>query len=251
VDFTRQPIIETVITAKEGFKLVIRNSKATGVEEYFVDAVEVVSFGGTFFFRTSEKPKPFLLPATDYEVLEVREARMVLKNVGVDKDKSIKIGGGKESVKQVEEEKKESAKTEKRREKRKNLRRRRGERQEEGGELKKEDLSDESTSEELFTPAQAKSLGEHVVEEKLDLSKRPPHLVPPPTSLISETLEKQYRGNELFKGAFYAKSEEAQSESAPKSEDAFPVLSAEEASKEFFDSEITNIPVMPNDEITS
>jgi len=94
VDFTREPIIETVITPKEGCKLVVRSSKSTGQEEYFVDAVEVVSFGHSFFFRSLERPKTFFVPATDYEILEVRETRMVLKNVGI--DRTIKIGGGRE-----------------------------------------------------------------------------------------------------------------------------------------------------------
>lgn len=95
MDFTREPIIETVITPKEGFKLVVRSSKNVGQEEYFVDSLEVVSFGNAFFLRSVEKPKSFLVPASDYEVLEVREARIVLKNVGT--DRSIKIGGGREA----------------------------------------------------------------------------------------------------------------------------------------------------------
>ena len=59
VDFTREPIVETVITPKEGCKLVVRSSKSSGQEEYFVDAVEVVSFGTSFFFRSLERPKSF------------------------------------------------------------------------------------------------------------------------------------------------------------------------------------------------
>ena len=77
MDFTREPIIETIITPKEGCKLVVRSSKSAGQEEYFVDALEVVSFGGQSFFRSLERPKAFLVPTSDDEVLEVREARMV------------------------------------------------------------------------------------------------------------------------------------------------------------------------------
>ncbi len=95
MNFTREPIIETVITPREGCKLVVRNSKGNGQEDYFVDAVEVVSFGHSFFFRSSERPKPFLVPVGDYEVLELKETRMVLKNVST--DRSIKIGGGREA----------------------------------------------------------------------------------------------------------------------------------------------------------
>lgn len=93
MNFTREPIIETVITPKDGFKLTIRNSKGGSQEEYSVDAIEVVSFGQSMFFRSQERPKSFLLPVTDYEVIEVKETRVVLKNAPL--EGSIKIGGGK------------------------------------------------------------------------------------------------------------------------------------------------------------
>lgn len=95
MNFTREPIIETVITPREGCKLVVRSSKANGQEDYFVDAVEVVSFGHSFFFRSSEKPKSFLVPVSDYEILELRETRMVLKHVPT--ERSVKIGGGRDA----------------------------------------------------------------------------------------------------------------------------------------------------------
>ena len=95
MNFTREPIIETVITPREGCKLVVRNSKGVGQEDYFVDAVEVVSFGHSFFFRSLERPKSFLVPVSDYEILELKETRMVLKNVA--SERSIKIGGGRET----------------------------------------------------------------------------------------------------------------------------------------------------------
>lgn len=95
MNFTREPIIETVITPREGCKLVVRNSKGSGQEDYFVDAVEVVSFGHSFFFRSLERPKSFLVPVSDYEVLELKETRVVLKNATA--ERSIKIGGGRET----------------------------------------------------------------------------------------------------------------------------------------------------------
>lgn len=96
MDFTRQPIIETVISPRDGHKISIRNSKEANQEEYLVNAVEIVSFGPALFFRCLErKPKAFLLPIADYDVVEVKEARMVLKNIST--DKPIKIGEGKSS----------------------------------------------------------------------------------------------------------------------------------------------------------
>ena len=40
MDFTREPVIETIITPRDGFRLVIRKSCQAG-EEFVVDAVEV------------------------------------------------------------------------------------------------------------------------------------------------------------------------------------------------------------------
>ncbi len=88
-------MIETVISPRDGCKLVVRSSKGNGQEDYYVDAVEVVSFGHSFFFRSLERPKSFLVPVSDYEILELRETRMVLKNVS--SERSIKIGGGREA----------------------------------------------------------------------------------------------------------------------------------------------------------
>ena len=107
MDYTREPIIETIITPKEGCKLAVRSSKGLSQEEYFVDAVEVVSFGNSSFFRSLEKPKSFLVPVSDYEILEVRETRMVLKHVGA--DRSIKISGGRDSGRPSRSEQRESS----------------------------------------------------------------------------------------------------------------------------------------------
>lgn len=96
MNFTREPIIETIISAKDGHKLSIKSTKLVAQEEYLVDAIEVVSFGGTYFYRSQERPKAFFLPANDFEVLEVRETRLIVKQPHIEK---VKIGGGKESSK--------------------------------------------------------------------------------------------------------------------------------------------------------
>lgn len=241
MDFTREPIIETVITPKEGCKLVVRSSKSSGQEEYFVDAVEVVSFGSSFFFRSLERPKSFLVPVTDYEILEVREARMVLKNVGL--DKSIKIGGGREAgARQAKETPSERGevlplaeevvtgasaeaglpsgdKTErldKKRDRRRHYRRRRG--REEAVPKEEGSWPSEGTEEETFAGAE-KGAGEKIdlpiprrIEEGEGISTVEPvttasiltSLLPPPPTLISETIAR-YKDNALFKGAFFLK----------------------------------------------
>lgn len=95
MNFTRDPIIETVITPREGCKLVVRSSKGANQEDYYVDALEVVSFGHSFFFRSTERPKSFLVPVSDYEIFESKEPKMALKNASA--DRSIKISGGREA----------------------------------------------------------------------------------------------------------------------------------------------------------
>ena len=176
MNFTREPLIETVITPKEGYKLVVRSSKGGGQEEFFVDAVEVISFGKACFFRSLEKPKCFLVPVIDYEILEVRESRMVIKTGGT--ERGIKIGGGRETSLKVAKEEAplqevETAvvdqRVDKRRERRRSRKRRgKGEAGEEAGE---EFLEMTIPTEE---PKEKKA-------EKLGL-------IPPPSTLISESI---------------------------------------------------------------
>ncbi|MFI5342640.1 MAG: hypothetical protein ACHQUC_00295 [Chlamydiales bacterium] len=231
MDFTREPIIETIITPKEGCKLVVRSSKNAGQEEYFVDAVEVVAFGQAFFFRSLERPKPFLVPIVDYEVLEVREARMVLKNVGI--DRSIKIGGGREtfprSVKSPEREapavvepaykpevpvaaSEEPAEVrlpgrpglEKKRDRRRQYRKRRGVQTIE----KEEEAISAGSAAGMLMEEQAEY---HVQEEPTEAPQTGggmfTSLLQPPPRLISETIN-LYRENAMFKSAFFLTEEE-------------------------------------------
>lgn len=192
MNFTREPIIETIISAKEGYKLSIKSSKGAGVEEYLVDAIEVVSFGGSFFYRSGERPKAFFLPANDYEIVEVRETRLLIKQPSI--EKSIKIGGGKESSKRREEEAKpeaveaegalpteETPKTEQKRDRRRNRRGRRG-------------GAEEAKPQEPQQPEMAK---EAPAEPAVPMP--PPvlsHLLQPPEGLISDSLKKYKRSEE-------------------------------------------------------
>ncbi|MCB1136194.1 MAG: hypothetical protein KDK78_08000 [Chlamydiia bacterium] len=271
MDFTREPIIETVITPREGCKLVLRNSKNGSQEEYFVDAVEVVSFGSGFFFRSLERPKAFLVPVSDYELLEVRETRMVLKNVGV--DRSIKIGGGRESSRSNREpssskaapaapapveaaEGKEEGRTEKKRDRRRHARRRRG--REERAEAKAAEGQEEvdlpsceapqlkgrdkdtpekgSKSKKATQPPAVDSEptdnGELSLEEQLGFSSPMfSTLLPPPPRLISETIS-QYREREEYKGAFFQeKEEEVATEAEAPVEEAAPLPEPEATSE--------------------
>lgn len=172
MNYTREPIIETVITPKEGCKLVLRNSKkGHEQEDHLVDAVEVVSFGNSLFFRSQERPKPFLLPVSDYEVIELKETKMVLK--AVSHDRSIKIAGGKEPAKQPKppQEKQEVSikKTVKRRHRRKKM--------------------ESSQTDETFKPEAKELKGGDKKDETTVSSSVVRGLLPPPTMLIKEKLK--------------------------------------------------------------
>lgn len=97
MDFTRQPMIQTVISPKEGYKLLIRNCKHPSTEEYMVNAIEIVSFGTSLFYRAIEKPKAFLLPVSDYEVIEAKETKMAIKHISTDKTIKISDSSDKDS----------------------------------------------------------------------------------------------------------------------------------------------------------
>ncbi len=182
MNFTRDPIIETVITPKEGFKLQVRPSSGAG-DDYQVDAVEVVAFGNAFFFRSLEKPKAFLLPISDYEIVEVKETRVVLKKASI--DKPIKIAGGrkqqpkaepKEEPKQVEEatssEEKEEEPVKKGRKRKKSRSRKNSKPEKNEGEASTPEVVAEEGTEAAPPPRKMRAL------------------IPPPSALISESISK-------------------------------------------------------------
>ncbi|MBI3237195.1 MAG: hypothetical protein HYZ48_05820 [Chlamydiales bacterium] len=212
MNFTREPIIETVISPKDGFKLLVRSSKGGDGEEYYVDAVEVVCFGRAFFFRSLEKPKAFLVPVSDYEVLEVKETRVALKNVS--HERNIKIGGGREgfgrqrdkeiaspkedlpeSSEELEGEEApmqmEEASSEARTDRRRDRRRHRRRRPSEGGQQQWSDRNKSQESQEHGRPASTSDQvgeGGGAKDETKVSSSMFSALLPPPTTLISQTI---------------------------------------------------------------
>jgi hypothetical protein len=153
----------------------------------------VVSFGNAFFFRGQERPKPFLVPVSDYQVFEVKETRVVLKNAT--HERNIKIGGGREAFKPAkeapveknEEEPKDEASTEakpeKKRERRRNRRRKVSD--------DKKDSDTEVSKEGANAASEAGTEGP-VVEGSEGEKIAPPmftSLLPPPAKLISEQLD--------------------------------------------------------------
>lgn len=194
MNFTRDPIIETVITPREGCKLVVRNSKGAAQEDYLVDAIEVVSFGHSFFFRSIEKPKSFLVPVSDYEVFETKEPRLALKNAAG--ERSIKIGGGREGHRPMKESNapeggdEDLPSGESRSSDRKRDRRRRGRR----GRDRQESFQSAQAPEEMVVREEVRieERGEPLVETQAEV-KAPPFiskLFPPPPTLIKETLSR-------------------------------------------------------------
>lgn len=198
MDFTREPIIETVITPREGYRLVVRSSKSAAQEEHFVDALEVVSFGKALFFRSIERPKPFIVPVGDYEVLEVREPRMVLKAPAQEK-----AHPPKQKVERVEAEKREQApqeqegearpatgegRSDRRRDRRRNLRRRRGQPRDEQAPV--------AAEEKAISPE------EGAADKELTTVPLLSSILPPPTTYVRDQLA-LLREKEDFKGAFF------------------------------------------------
>ncbi|MBS0620266.1 MAG: hypothetical protein JSS61_02270 [Verrucomicrobia bacterium] len=203
MNFTREPIIETIISPREGFKLLVRSSKGGAAEEYYVDAVEVVTFGRALFFRSLERPKPFVVPATDYEVLEVKEARVALKNVS--HERNIKIGGGRDasmrpSTREAAPEREteshaeegepvaaEGQQTESSAGGRSDKRRDRHRRRRRRGGSDEQEWSDRRPAQESPNAEQPRSEGGGQEDEAKVSSPIFSRLIPPPTTLISET----------------------------------------------------------------
>jgi hypothetical protein len=217
VNFTREPIIETIITPKEGFRLVVRGSKQNSNEEFSVEAVEVVSFGLALFFRSLEKPRQFIVPVGDYEVVEVKESRVALKNVQY--EKTIKIGGGKEAVfrKEQDEDKEDEAllppffeeetkaevssvqEEKKQRERHRRRRRRSQEEQEDNSKVEVSSFSKEGVATGPLEASVGENRNFHVGKKILPLEKLEQKkdgfggaisLIPPPTKLISDTIHR-------------------------------------------------------------
>ncbi len=197
MNFTRDPIIETVITPREGCKLVVRSSKGTNQEDYLVDALEVVSFGHSFFFRSIERPKSFLVPVSDYEVFESKEPKMALKNTSA--DRSIKIGGGRDAAPRQQREAPSSEEAPSQHmdrgpmadRKQRDKQRRRGRR----GRDRNDSYAPQQQQEETFSPRE--ELPE-VSEEAMGQAEVPKEkapsfiskLFPPPSTLIKDTMSR-------------------------------------------------------------
>lgn len=209
MNFTREPIIETIITPKEGYRLIVRSSKGVSQEEYSVDALEVVSFGPAIFYRSLERPKPFLVPIADFEVIEMKETRVVLKNVNL--ERSIKIAGGRETPKPQKEQPvyasaaaeeaissapaPQEQNVDKKRDRR-HRRRRRGERSDTRDERRQEETV---PSEGGQPPVMEAGEGGGVRDEAQVSSPTFATLFPPPTTLISQTIAR-YKDQGLSEG---------------------------------------------------
>lgn len=215
MNFTREPLIETVIVPREGCRLVLRSSRNESQEEFTVDAVEIVSFGHALFYRSLEKPRPFLVPVNDYEVVEVKESRVVLKNAQF--ERTIKIGGGREGSLRKEEEEEQvlpialedeiadestpqQPSHDKKRDRggRRNRRRRSSDEREDMRHRVEEQTSPTSQASNLpqdFKPAPPK---EAKPAKEPQAAAPFTHLIPPPTTLISHNIQKykdQQSGN--------------------------------------------------------
>ena len=78
MDFTREPIIESIIVPADGYKLSVRKAAQTD-EGVLLEAVELVSFQNHLFYRSKANKKAFLVPVDQYELVEVRDVKVSLK----------------------------------------------------------------------------------------------------------------------------------------------------------------------------
>lgn len=209
MNFTREPLIETVIVPREGCRLVLRSSRNESQEEFTVDAVEIVSFGPALFYRSLEKPRPFLVPIGDYEVVEVKESRVVLKNAQF--ERTIKIGGGREgSLRKDEDEEQvlpialedeiaDESGTQPSQDKKRDRGRNRNRRRRSSDE--REDMRHrvEEQAPQEFKPAPPPAPPREAQQPKEpQVIPSFSHLIPPPTTLISHNIQKykdQQSGN--------------------------------------------------------
>jgi len=257
VDFTREPIIETIITPREGYRLVVRSSKTLQQEEHFVEAVEMVSFGGACFFR-SLSPRPFIVPCGDYEIIELRQSRMMLKtpsyegqgrasgparqrtyrepvlrerDMGESEKEEILNLLEKEEVPMPERPLREErvvaaeARADKRKDRRRGLRRKRDVQEEsvqgenmQGSDMRGSDMQGEIRQELVMQePVQGVSRPEGYVETAVisgaegvqplqQPSSTPRAVLPPPTTLIRDELQK-LRESDTYRGAFFLREE--------------------------------------------
>ena len=243
MNYTREPIIETVITPKDGFKLLLRNSKGGSQEEYTVDAVEVVSFGQSMFFRSLEKPKSFLLPMGDYEIVEAKETRVVLKNAPL--ERPIKIGGGR-----VQKGNKDKDAEEENPRRRKSSRRRKPSDAEPKNIDESKDKKEPKKVELIPPPSEGVKIvkpdqegGEKKDETKVSSSMFK-SLFPPPPGLISENIQRAEDSAKTEENLFSedvmpkpadAKEEdtpEAKEDDEPKTQDKTPSFPSFEKDKE-------------------
>ncbi|MCK4934436.1 MAG: hypothetical protein KAR79_02505 [Simkaniaceae bacterium] len=214
MNFTREPIIETIISPKDGYKIIVRNSSLESHEEYSVDAIEVVSFGKSFFFRSLERPKSFLVPVEKYEIVETKETRMVIKKAVV--EKSIKIAGGKTpniSTKQTVAEKAEDGQKKDRRK------------------SKKKPTEKAPPKDKKIQETNKALEGGSKKDEVKVSSSGYRSLLPPPKSLISENMER-YKNIENTAGIIPSKKVEPIVESPTEEllqEEIAPAFSFDEA----------------------
>jgi hypothetical protein len=199
------------LSARDGFKLVLKNSKMTTGSEVSAEVIEIVSFSGNVFYRSQDRSKNFLLPASDYEVQEVKDSRLVLKNISLDKSNKLQNPPKEASVREIEEElvaeemgdveavsepaqassSGSSSRLERRRERRRNRRRRQME--EKATQDKQPALSIDSQEAEKVE----ESFDEIKTDEASLAAPIPTiNLIPPPTTLISQTLAR-YKEKEV------------------------------------------------------
>lgn len=107
MEYTREPIVQCVIAARDGNKLYI--SDYQGKQLYVVDSLQVVLFGDTPFYRNIEGTVEFMCPAAHHSIEEKKESKMALK---IPQERKIKISASEKEEAKAPKQRKKTRKKE-------------------------------------------------------------------------------------------------------------------------------------------
>lgn len=158
--YTREPIILSVLSAKEGYNLVLKSTKISNEEPYAVASVSIVNFSGAIFYR-SLFDRDFLLPVSDYIVVEEKQVKLNVKLATKKNDE----------IKQPKRASKNKSTKESRQQKPK----------------KQKNIESESKETEQLTDHEKKSKKDTSLVSAKEVSEKKatkPVILPPPTNLV-------------------------------------------------------------------
>ena len=158
--YTREPITLSVLSAKEGYNLVIKNTKNHDEESYIVPSVSIINFNGAIFYR-SLLDRDFLLPVSDYSVVEKKQVKLNVK-LATKKNEDSKQPKRTSKTKSTKESRQQKPKKQKNTE--------------------TQSKTVETTSEDVTN--KKNDMPSHEEKAESNTKTKKPAILPPPTSLV-------------------------------------------------------------------